>query len=75
MTQATLATPIAELPTKPASAKDYKGRVDPDWCPGCGDFGVLNALQRACFELELMPHDLLVVSGIGCSSTSKSSTQ
>jgi 2-oxoglutarate ferredoxin oxidoreductase subunit beta len=68
MTQATLATPISELPTKPASAKEYKGRVDPDWCPGCGDFGVLNALQRACFELELMPHDLLVVSGIGCSS-------
>ena len=68
MTQATLATPIPELSTKPTSAKEYKGRVDPDWCPGCGDFGVLNALQRACFELELMPHDLLVVSGIGCSS-------
>jgi 2-oxoglutarate ferredoxin oxidoreductase subunit beta len=68
MSQATLATPITELPRTPASAKDYKGRVDPDWCPGCGDFGVLNALQRACFELGLMPHQLLVVSGIGCSS-------
>lgn len=68
MSQATLATPIPELPRTPSSAKDYKGRVDPDWCPGCGDFGVLNALQRACFELGLMPHQLLIVSGIGCSS-------
>jgi 2-oxoglutarate/2-oxoacid ferredoxin oxidoreductase subunit beta len=68
MSQATLATPIAELPKAPSSAKEYKGRVDPDWCPGCGDFGVLNALQRACFELGLMPHQLLIVSGIGCSS-------
>ncbi len=68
MSQATLATEIAELPHKVASAKDFKGRVDPDWCPGCGDFGVLNSLQRACFELGLQPHQILVVSGIGCSS-------
>ena len=26
--------------------KEYKGKVDPDWCPGCGDFGVLAALKR-----------------------------
>jgi 2-oxoglutarate ferredoxin oxidoreductase subunit beta len=68
MSQATLATPITELPRTPSSPKEYKGRVDPDWCAGCGDFGVLNALQKACFELGLMPHQLLVVSGIGCSS-------
>jgi 2-oxoglutarate/2-oxoacid ferredoxin oxidoreductase subunit beta len=68
MSEATLATPIEQLPRTPASAKEYRGRVEPDWCPGCGDFGVLNALQRACFELGLMPHQLLVVSGIGCSS-------
>ena len=29
------------------TAKDFKGPVTPDWCPGCGDFGVLNSLQRA----------------------------
>jgi 2-oxoglutarate ferredoxin oxidoreductase subunit beta len=68
MSQSTLATPITELPRTPSAPKEYKGRVAPDWCPGCGDFGVLNALQRACFELGLMPHQLLVVSGIGCSS-------
>ena len=49
-------------------AKDFKGKVNPDWCAGCGDFGVLNSLQRACAELAIMPHELLVVSGIGCSS-------
>ena len=48
--------------------KDFKTDVQPDWCPGCGDFGVLNALQRACAELGIAPHELLVVSGIGCSS-------
>src|SRR5262245_21800591 len=48
--------------------KDFKADVPPDWCPGCGDFGVLNALFQACAELELRPHKLLVVSGIGCSS-------
>jgi 2-oxoglutarate ferredoxin oxidoreductase subunit beta len=48
--------------------KDFKAEVPPDWCPGCGDFGVLNALQRACAELEIQPHELMVVSGIGCSS-------
>jgi 2-oxoglutarate ferredoxin oxidoreductase subunit beta len=42
--------------------------VDPDWCAGCGDFGVLNSLQRACAELGLQPHEILTVSGIGCSS-------
>ncbi len=49
-------------------AKDFKGKVNPDWCPGCGDFGVLNGLQKACAELGLKPHEILTVSGIGCSS-------
>jgi len=47
--------------------KDFKADVPPDWCPGCGDFGVLNALH-VCAELGIAPHELLVVSGIGCSS-------
>ena len=29
---------------------DLKGKVDPDWCPGCGDFGVLAAVQKALVE-------------------------
>jgi 2-oxoglutarate ferredoxin oxidoreductase subunit beta len=50
------------------TAKDYKSKFEPDWCPGCGDFGVLNSLQRAVAELGIPPHMLAVVSGIGCSS-------
>ena len=57
-----------ELARSPESPKEFKGKVTPDWCVGCGDFGVLNALQRALFELGLKPHEILCVSGIGCSS-------
>lgn len=53
---------------KPLKPKDFKGKVEPDWCAGCGDFGVLRTLQRACAELGLQPHQILTVSGIGCSS-------
>jgi 2-oxoglutarate/2-oxoacid ferredoxin oxidoreductase subunit beta len=47
---------------------DMKGRVDPDWCPGCGDFGVLAALQKALVELQIATHNVVTISGIGCSS-------
>ena len=46
----------------------YKSETRPDWCPGCGDFGVLTALIQAAANLDIDPKDLLVVSGIGCSS-------
>jgi 2-oxoglutarate ferredoxin oxidoreductase subunit beta len=38
-----------------------------DWCPGCGDFGIMNGLQMAFAELNLEPHNIVMVSGIGCS--------
>src|SRR5882757_1960852 len=47
---------------------DLKGKVDPDWCPGCGDFGVLAAIQKALVDLQIRNHEVCVVSGIGCSS-------
>ena len=52
----------------PLTANDFKGNVDPDWCKGCGDFGVLNSLKKACADMGLRPHEILTVSGIGCSS-------
>ena len=64
----------APAPTRPKSerarvtVKDLKGRVDPDWCPGCGDFGVLAALKQAIAELGHEPHEVMTISGIGCSS-------
>ena len=49
-------------------AKDYKSDYKPVWCPGCGDFGVLNALAKALAALELAPENVAVIAGIGCSS-------
>ncbi len=48
--------------------KDFKSEVKPTWCPGCGDFGVLNATYRGLASLKLPPDQTVVVSGIGCSS-------
>ena len=48
--------------------KDYKSEVKPTWCPGCGDFGVLNAVYRGLANMKLTPEQTVVVSGIGCSS-------
>ena len=45
-----------------------ESQIHPDWCPGCGDFGVLKSLKEAIVELGIPPHEVLVVSGIGCSS-------
>src|SRR4030043_698644 len=39
--------------------------IDIAWCPGCGNFGILNALKQALSELEIKPQRLVVVSGIG----------
>ena len=50
------------------SPKDYKSLNSVRWCPGCGDHAVLNCIQRAMAELNLVPDDTVVVSGIGCSS-------
>jgi len=48
--------------------KDYKTDLKAVWCPGCGDFGVLNALYRAMVELKIEPWNTVILSGIGCSS-------
>lgn len=46
---------------------DFKTDVFVDWCPGCGNFGILAAMQMAFAELGLEPHRIVIVSGIGCS--------
>ncbi|MDR1782829.1 MAG: 2-oxoacid:ferredoxin oxidoreductase subunit beta [Dysgonamonadaceae bacterium] len=48
--------------------KDYKSSQLVRWCPGCGDYGVLSSLHKAMAELGVAPHNIAVVSGIGCSS-------
>jgi 2-oxoglutarate ferredoxin oxidoreductase subunit beta len=48
--------------------KDYISSLKPIWCPGCGDFAVLNAVAKALATMELPNEKVAVVSGIGCSS-------
>ncbi|HML03642.1 MAG TPA: 2-oxoacid:ferredoxin oxidoreductase subunit beta [Candidatus Bathyarchaeia archaeon] len=44
---------------------DYRTEVFEDWCPGCGDFGILSAVHMALSELGIEPHRIVIVSGIG----------
>ncbi len=46
---------------------DYKTSVHNDWCAGCGDFGIVNAIQMALAELQIPRNKAVVFSGIGCS--------
>lgn len=50
------------------TAKDYKSEQKSTWCPGCGDFGILNAVQTALVNSGIAPWQALLVSGIGCGS-------
>ena len=54
-------------PAQTKTIKDWQTTTASWWCPGCGDFGVLAALQRALANLAYENHDVTVVSGIGCS--------
>jgi 2-oxoglutarate ferredoxin oxidoreductase subunit beta len=56
------------MSSAPHTVNDYKTDLKPVWCPGCGDFGVLNSVYRALADLQREPHETVVVSGIGCSS-------
>jgi 2-oxoglutarate ferredoxin oxidoreductase subunit beta len=48
--------------------KDYGSDVRPTWCPGCGDYGILAAVKQGLVQAGLAPHQVLLVSGIGCGS-------
>jgi 2-oxoglutarate/2-oxoacid ferredoxin oxidoreductase subunit beta len=57
---------MTSLPT--FNPKDFKSDLKPIWCPGCGDFGVLQAVYRALAAIGRPGHEIAFVSGIGCSS-------
>src|SRR3970040_862173 len=61
-------TKVAGAKAEVLAVKDYKSGDKPVWCPGCGDFGVLSATYKALASLQLQRKDVVVVSGIGCSS-------
>ncbi len=59
---------IPRASTGPALPVIGKSDTKPTWCPGCGDFSVLAAVEMALKRLQVPSHNVAVVSGIGCSS-------
>ena len=47
------------------STNDYHSDYPNQWCPGCGNFGILDAMKSALAALDLSPEKILIVSGIG----------
>ena len=56
------------LKQAPHETRDYKSDQYVRWCPGCGDHAILTCLHKAMAFLQLEPHQVAVISGIGCSS-------
>lgn len=50
-----------------ATMKDYANKTTPNWCPGCGHYSILRALQVAAAQLNIPNEKLVIASGIGCS--------
>ena len=50
------------------SKKDFESDQDVRWCPGCGDYAILSAVQKTFPDLGVPKEDIVFVSGIGCSS-------
>jgi len=61
-------TPRVAATTGPALPVVGKTEIRPTWCPGCGDFGVVAAVEGALKRLAIPSHNVVIVSGIGCSS-------
>lgn len=51
-----------------AKTAEYKNAIRPNWCPGCGDFGIQMAIQEAASRRDIPFEKLALISGIGCSS-------
>ncbi|MGH6946723.1 MAG: thiamine pyrophosphate-dependent enzyme, partial [Kiloniellales bacterium] len=58
---------VAAVPAKP-SAKDYASDQEVRWCPGCGDYAVLKAVQKTLADIEAPLEKTVFVSGIGCAA-------
>lgn len=50
------------------TAKDFKSNNEVRWCPGCGDYAIMNSIQRAMAEMGVAHEKFAIISGIGCSS-------
>ncbi len=57
-----------EAPTSALTAKDFASDQEVRWCPGCGDYAILRAVQKALADVGARPENTVFVSGIGCAS-------
>ena len=57
-----------KVPAQKYTAKDFQSDQDVRWCPGCGDYSILAQVQRVMPDLNIPKHNMVFVSGIGCSS-------
>ena len=58
----------ADADAAKVTTADYGNERKPTWCPGCGDFGILTAVKQALVAQAIAPHQVAVISGIGCGS-------
>jgi 2-oxoglutarate ferredoxin oxidoreductase subunit beta len=59
---------LVPVTSEPQKAKDFKSDQEVRWCPGCGDYAILAAFQSFLPELGVPRENVVVISGIGCSS-------
>ncbi len=59
---------MSEDPAAKLTKKDFESDQDVRWCPGCGDYAILSAIQKALPEIGIAREDCVFISGIGCSS-------
>ena len=59
---------ITTIPEMKLTVKAYEGEREVTWCPGCGDYGILNSVKQSLAQLQIPPHETFFVSGIGCGS-------
>jgi 2-oxoglutarate ferredoxin oxidoreductase subunit beta len=59
---------MSEVTVKPLTKKDFQSDQEVRWCPGCGDYAILNSVQQVFPKLGIPREKVVFVSGIGCSS-------
>ena len=57
-----------QTPPEKLTAKDYASDQEVRWCPGCGDYAIVRAMQKTLADLQSAPEKTVFVSGIGCAA-------